>query len=51
VIADTNNGTEVQISILKQNHQANVCVCCDKFICGTEETYWIHTGILLQQKQ
>jgi hypothetical protein len=51
VVGDSNNGTEVQIPIYEQCHQANVCVCCDRFICGTEEINWIHKGILLQQKR
>jgi hypothetical protein len=50
VIEDNNNGMELQIPIYEQCHQANVCVCCDRFICGTEEINWIHKRILLQQK-
>ena len=51
VIRDPNNGKAIQIPIYEQCHQANVCVCCDRFICGTEEINWIHKGILLQQKR
>jgi hypothetical protein len=50
-IGDPNNGTEVRIPIYEQGHQANVCVCCDRFIYGTEEINWMYKGILLQQKQ
>ena len=28
-------------------HQANVCVCCDRFITGTSEIKWINETILL----
>jgi hypothetical protein len=30
------------IPLYEQVHQANVCVCCDRFICGTDELYWIN---------
>ena len=51
VIRDPNNEKAIQIPIYEQCHQANVCVCCDRFICGTEDIYWIHKGLLLQQKR
>ena len=28
-------------------HQANVCVCCDRFIIGTSEIKWINKTVLL----
>jgi hypothetical protein len=28
-------------------HQANVCVCCDRFITGTSEIKWINKTVLL----
>ena len=34
----------------EQYHQANVCVCCDRFICGTEELCWIKKAILLKHQ-
>ena len=37
--------------IYEQCHQANVCVCCDRFICGTEELSWIRKDELLRQNQ
>jgi hypothetical protein len=38
------------IPLYEQVHQANVCVCCDRFICGTDELCWIKKTTLLLQK-
>jgi hypothetical protein len=38
------------IPLYEQCHQANICVCCDRFICGTDELCWIKKITLLQQK-
>ena len=35
------NGDSSSIPLYEQCHQANVCVCCDRFICGTDELHWI----------
>jgi hypothetical protein len=44
------NGDSSSIPLYEQCHQANVCVCCDWFICGTDELHWIKKNTLLQQK-
>jgi len=44
------NGDSSSIPLYEQCHQANVCVCCDRFICGTDELHWIKKNTLLQQK-
>jgi hypothetical protein len=44
IIRNPNHSLKVQNPIYKQCHQANVCVCCDRFVCGTEEINWIHKG-------
>ena len=31
-------------------HQANVCVCCDRFITGTSEVEWISKVILIRKQ-
>ena len=33
-----------------QIHQSNVCVCCDRFITGTEELNWINKKTLLSNR-
>ncbi len=38
------------LPIYEQVHQANVCVCCDWFICGTEDLFWIKKSTLNQHK-
>ena len=38
------------IPLYEQVHQANVCVCCDRFICGTDELCWINKTTLLLRK-
>jgi hypothetical protein len=35
------NGDSSSFPLNEQCHQANVCVCCDRFICGADELYWI----------
>jgi len=44
------SGDSSSIPLYEQCHQANVCVCCDRFICGTDELHWIKKNTLLQQK-
>jgi hypothetical protein len=44
------NGDSSSIPLYEQCHQANVCVCCDRFICWTDELHWIKKNTLLQQK-
>jgi hypothetical protein len=44
------NGDSSSIPLYEQCHQANVCVCCDRFICGADELHWIKKNTLLQQK-
>jgi hypothetical protein len=44
------SGDSSTIPLYEQCHQANVCVCCDRFICGTDELYWIKKSTLLHQK-
>jgi len=44
------NSESSTIPLYEQCHQANVCVCCDRFICGTEELCWIKKSTLLQHK-
>jgi hypothetical protein len=44
------NGDSSSIPLYEQCHQANVCVCYDRFICGTDELHWIKKNTLLQQK-
>jgi hypothetical protein len=44
------SGDSSSIPLYEQCHQANVCVCCDRFICGTDELHWIKKTTLLQQK-
>jgi hypothetical protein len=44
------NGDSSSIPLYEQCHQANVCVCCDRFIFGTDELHWIKKNTLLQQK-
>jgi hypothetical protein len=43
-------GDSSSIPLYEQCRQANVCVCCDRFICGTDELHWIKETTLLQQK-
>ena len=40
-IQERKNGDSCSIPLYKQCHQANVCVCCDRFICRTDELHWI----------
>jgi hypothetical protein len=44
------SGDSSSIPLYEQCHQANVCVFCDRFICGTDELHWIKKSTLLQQK-
>jgi hypothetical protein len=44
------SGDSSSITLYEQCHQAIVCVCCDRFICGTDELHWIKKNALLQQK-
>jgi hypothetical protein len=44
------NGDSSNIPLYEQCYQANVCVCCDRFICGTDELHWIKKNTLIQQK-
>jgi len=44
------SGDSSSFPLYEQCHQANVCVCCDNFISGTDELHWIKKTILLQQK-
>jgi hypothetical protein len=44
------SGDSSSILLYEQPHQANVCVCCDRFICGTDELHSIKKTTLLQQK-
>jgi hypothetical protein len=44
------SGDSSSIPLNEQCHQANVCVCCDRFICGTDELNWIKKNTHLQQK-
>jgi len=44
------SGDPSSIPLYEQCHQAIVCVCCDRFICGTDELHWIKKTTLLQQK-
>ncbi len=44
------SGDSSSIPLYEQCHQANVCFCCDRFICGTNELHWIKKTTLLQQK-
>jgi hypothetical protein len=37
--------------LLEQIHQSNICVCCDRFIIGTEELNWINKKTLLANKK
>jgi hypothetical protein len=39
------------IPLYEQCHQANVCVCCDRFIFGTDELCWIKKTTLLQKSR
>ena len=39
-----------QFPLLGMCHQANVCVCCDRFITGTSEVKWINKAVLLCNK-
>ena len=43
-------GGKVTIACALQHNKSNVCVCCDRFICGTDELHWIKKTTLLQQK-
>ncbi len=36
---------------MKEIHQSNICVCCDRFIIGTEELNWISKKSLLTNKR
>ena len=49
--SSTEKFSSVTFPMYDQCHQANVCVCCDRFICGTEELLWINKCLLLRQKQ
>jgi hypothetical protein len=49
--SSTDKFSSVTFPMYDQCHQANVCVCCDRFICGTEELLWINKCLLLRQKQ
>jgi len=44
------NGDSSSIPLNEQCHQANVCFCCDRFICGTDEIHCIKKNTLYQQK-
>jgi hypothetical protein len=44
------SGDSSSIPLYEQCPQANVCVCCDRYICGTDELHWIKKNTLLQQK-
>jgi hypothetical protein len=45
--SSTEKFSSVTFPMYDQCHQANVCVCCDCFICGTEELLWINKCLLL----
>jgi hypothetical protein len=38
------------LPIYEQVHQANVCVCCDWLMFGTEDLFWIKKSTLIQHK-
>jgi hypothetical protein len=44
------NGDSSSIPLYEQCHHASVCVCCDRFICWTDELHRIKKNTLLQQK-
>ena len=46
----SNNNTFIQFPLLGMCHQANVCVCCDRFITGTSDIKWINKAVLLSNK-
>jgi len=43
----TDKFSSVTFPMYDQCHQANVCVCYDRFICGTKELLWINKCLLL----
>jgi len=48
---ETTSTTKCSNPLLKEIHQSNICVCCDRFIIGTEELNWISKKILLTNKK
>jgi hypothetical protein len=48
---ETTSTTKCSNPLLKEIHQSNICVCCDRFIIGTEELNWISKTILLTNKK
>jgi hypothetical protein len=44
------DGNSSTIPLYEQCHQANICVCCDRFICGADKLCWIKKNTPLQQK-
>jgi hypothetical protein len=36
--------------LFNQIHQSNVCVCCDRFLTGTEELNWINKKTLIANR-
>jgi hypothetical protein len=45
------DGNSSTISLYEQCHQANICVCCDRFICGTDELCWIKKILYFSKNQ
>ncbi len=48
---ESTSKTKTSDSILDEIHQPNICVCCDRFIIGTEEINWMNKKILLLNKK
>jgi hypothetical protein len=45
------DGNSSTIPLYEQCHQANICVCCDRFICGTDELCWIKKILYFSKNQ
>ena len=41
----------IDFPLAGMRHQANVCVCCDRFITGTNEIKWINKTVLLSNEK
>jgi hypothetical protein len=48
IMGDGNSST---IPLHEQCHQANICVCCDRFIYGTDELCWIKKILYFSKNQ
>lgn len=46
----TNIDPCIPFPLLGMFHQANVCVCCNRFISGTGNIKWINKAILLSHE-